>query len=128
MAEAEQALRTDADASPDGPRTRRLRRLIEIIPSQLETLRAHHRAVRETADIEGIAVRLGLDTPAVDGPPDPGRADDQSPIQSSVAAIGAPTMAIDEGKVAAYSADRLDQRLAEFQALVAQAHPTNDPA
>src|SRR5215471_14472999 len=35
---------------------------------------------------------------------------------------------VDERKVAAYAAERLDQRLAEFQALAAQSHPTNDPS
>jgi CHAD domain-containing protein len=34
---------------------------------------------------------------------------------------------IDERKVARRAADRLDQRLAEFQALAAEAHPTTDP-
>jgi hypothetical protein len=33
---------------------------------------------------------------------------------------------LDEGSVAGYAADRLEQRLAEFQALVAISHPTND--
>jgi CHAD domain-containing protein len=37
-------------------------------------------------------------------------------------------MIIDEPRVAAYAADRLDQRLTEFQALAAQSHPTNNPA
>ena len=37
-------------------------------------------------------------------------------------------MNVDEGVVAAYAAERLEQRLTEFQALVAQSHPTNDPA
>jgi CHAD domain-containing protein len=35
---------------------------------------------------------------------------------------------VDERKVAAYAAERLDQRLAEFQTLAAQSLPTNDPS
>ena len=38
------------------------------------------------------------------------------------------TMDIDERRVATYAAERLEQRLDEFQALAAQSHPTNDPA
>lgn len=38
------------------------------------------------------------------------------------------TLVIDEARVAGYAAERLDQRLAEFQALVAKSHPTADPA
>src|SRR5262249_17860035 len=34
---------------------------------------------------------------------------------------------VDERKVAAYAAERLDQRLTEFQALAALSLPTNDP-
>jgi len=37
-------------------------------------------------------------------------------------------MIIDDQSVAGYTAERLDRRLAEFQALVARSHPTNDPA
>jgi CHAD domain-containing protein len=38
------------------------------------------------------------------------------------------TMDIDERRVASYAAERLEQRLDEFQVLAAQSHPTNDPA
>jgi CHAD domain-containing protein len=223
MAEAEQVLTIEAEAPPGEPRERPGRRLIEIIPSQLETLRTYHRAVLETdaveavhklrvttrrvqasldlletqmkvrksktqlrkwrralsqvrnydvflelieketagrgrarreqlqlirgilqerrvrraakvreflegADIDSIAVRLGLSTSSTDEPLDSDGADDESPSEASAVDVTAPSMAVDEGKVAAYAAERLDQRLAEFQALVAQAHPTNDPS
>ena len=39
-----------------------------------------------------------------------------------------PTNFVNERNVAAYAAERLDQRLAEFQTLAAQSHPTNDPS
>jgi CHAD domain-containing protein len=39
-----------------------------------------------------------------------------------------PTNFVDERNVAAYAAERLDQRLGEFQTLAAQSLPTNDPS
>jgi len=74
-------------------------------------------------DIDKIARRLGL-TPAanvvavasVDG------------VEVSTVTPVTPTVVIDEPRVAGYAAERLDQRLAEFQSLVARSHPTNDPA
>src|SRR6185369_8669998 len=38
------------------------------------------------------------------------------------------TLEFDQQLVANYAADRLDQRLTEFQTLAAQSHPTNNPA
>jgi len=223
MAEAEQALTPEPDVpTPKEPKSREPRRLIEIIPSQLEALRVYHRAVLETEAVEAvhkmrvttrrlqasldllerqmkvrkfkkrlrncrralsrvrnydvfleliekeagsrrrvhrerfelvkailqqrrvrraakvrdfierispeeIAASLGVRIAYITETPEPARADG---AQDSLAPpeTEPPSLAIDEGRVAGYAADRLDQRLAEFQALVAQSHPTTDPA
>jgi CHAD domain-containing protein len=234
MADAEQALTPGIETStPEPARIRKPRKLTEIIPSQLNLLRAYHRAVLDTEaveavhkmrvttrrlqasldlleremklrklkrklrnwrrelssvrnydvfleliekettrrgkarreqlhlvktilqerrkqratkvrhfleriDIDKIAKRLGVTFISISQPPDTLRGGDEA--LSEAAAVDAPLveaiavkatagmMAIDERRVAGYAAERLDQRLAEFQAMVAQSHPTNDPA
>ena len=214
MAEAEQILTTEVDAAAaKAPQARNPRKLVEIITSQMEALRAYHRAVLDTEAVEAvhkmrvttrrlqasldlleremkvrklkrrlrtwrrklstvrnydvfleliekeatsrgrtrreqlelvksilqerrlqrsakvkkflqgininaIALGLGLSTPAPDEAPDEAPALDTS----------AETMFVDERRVAGYAAERLEQRLAEFQALAAQSRPTNNPA
>jgi CHAD domain-containing protein len=53
---------------------------------------------------------------------------DDAHNQAPAAQAPAETMELDERSVAGYAAERLDQRLAEFQAMAAQSHPTNNPA
>ena len=233
MTDAEQALTTKIETSAPAPaRTRRPRKLTEIIPSQLNSLRAYHSAVLETEaveavhkmrvttrrlqasldlleremklgklkrrlrnwrrelssvrnydvflelieketttrgkarreqlhlvrtilqerrgqratkvrhfleriDIDKIARRLGVTSISTSEAPDPRGGDE---ALSDAAVVDAPlaeataikatagVMAIDERRVAGYAAERLGQRLAEFQVMVAQSHPTNDPA
>lgn len=234
MADAEQALTTKIDnLTPRPARIRQPRKLTEIIPTQLDSLRAYHRAVLDTEaveavhkmrvttrrlqasldlleremklrklkrrlrnwrrelssvrnydvfleliekettrrgrarreqlhlvktilqerrgqratkvkhfleriDIDKIAKRLGVNLISTSESPDALRGGDEAP--SEAAAVYAPLveataikatsgmMPIDERSVGGYAAERLDQRLAEFQAMVAQSHPTNDPA
>src|SRR5216683_2841904 len=229
MAEVEQALASEADGvSAKQRKVRHPRKLVEIIPSQLETLRASHRAVLDTEavdavhkmrvttrrlqasldlieremelrklkrrlrhwrwelssvrnydvflelikketttrgrarreqlhlvktilqerrgqratevrhfleriDIDKIATRLGVNSISTCEPPDAPRADDDTPgnaasVEATAIKSTAGMMEIDERWVARYAAERLDQRLAEFQARVAQSHPTNDPS
>src|SRR5881396_999696 len=55
MADAEQALTTKIETlTPPPARTRQPRKLAEIIPSQLASLRAYHRAVLETEAVEAV--------------------------------------------------------------------------
>jgi CHAD domain-containing protein len=80
------------------------------------------------ADINRIAVKLGLLVPArsesnIVVEPDTARSIETNSIEYEMG-----SMNVDEGAVASYAAERLDQRFAEFQALVAGSHPTNDPA
>lgn len=85
----------------------------ELVRALLHERRLHNatrvRQFLEGIDVSQIAVALGLDPPSTKGEP--------------VAAL------VLDGKVmSGWAADRLDQRLAELQARVAQAHPTTDPA
>jgi len=85
------------------------------------------RPLLERIDIDKIALTLGLQ------PSQPEAAERAANEVSSLdriqaKQIGKPAAIIDQRRVAAYAADRLDQRVAEFQALVAQSHPATDPA
>jgi hypothetical protein len=100
----------------------------------------------ERINIEAIALRLGL--PLLSLPNDdllsrdgegaspaqevsqPEQLEDDPDRQDQVEDLtpDAPEApALDERAVAARAADRLERRLAEFQLLVTQSHPTNDP-
>lgn len=76
-------------------------------------------------DVNSIAATLGLlgtepldlSDPIAEGDP---RTDNTQEISGS--------LEFDRQLVASYAADRLDQRLTEFQTLAAQSHPTNNPA
>lgn len=107
-------------------RGRARREQFQLVKAKLQEQRAQTAAeVRqflERIDIDKISLRLGVTPP--NETPDP---------STNISTTGvAPTTnglaAIDERNVAGYAADRLEQRLAEFQALVAQSHPTTDPA
>lgn len=87
---------------------------------------AEVRAFLEKINIGAIAFKLGLPV-AESGSGDPTLTEDAAPGESTVNTLTTGLAAVDERRIAAYAADRLDQRLAEFQALVAQSHPTTDP-
>lgn len=102
-------------------RGRARREQIQLVTAKLQEQRAHTaaevRGFLEQIDIDKLSLRLGVTAPlAVTDP-------DQLVITGSTL-----LNAIDEQNVAGYAADRLDQRLSEFQALVAQSQPTTDPA
>lgn len=241
MADAEQALNPKIeDKTPELPRRRQSRKLNEIIPSQLNSLRTYHRAVLDTQDVEAVhkmrvttrrlqasldllerqmklrklkrqlrnwrrklsnvrnydvflelieketvsrgkarreqlhlvktilqqrraqratkvrqflerihidklADRLGvtlastessgtfpgddgLSTTSIVSETSSGKSTSGVEAESIIPETPVGTMTIDEPTMAGYAAERLDQRLAEFQAMAAQSHPTNDPA
>lgn len=77
--------------------------------------------------LERIAIGLGLG--AITQSPHQADAEaDNSLVASGSVDLAQATLSLDEGRVAGYAAERLEQRLAEFQALVAKSHPTADPA
>jgi CHAD domain-containing protein len=221
MPDTEQPESEVSASPPDKPKGRPARRLIEIIPVQIETLRTHHRAVLETGgiqavhkmrvttrrlqaaldllareiktrklkrrlrhwrralsqvrnydvfleliekespsrgrerreqlqlikeilqerrearatkvrkflgaiDIEVIADRLGAPSASIG---ESTQLNDET--TSGVDVVVEPqalSLAIDQRRVAGYAAERLDQRLGEFQTLAAASQPTNDPA
>lgn len=106
-------------------RGRARREQIQLVTAKLQEQRAHTaaevRGFLEQIDIDKLGSRLGVTT--LVSVSDPGQLE-----ALAVVPISNFLSAIDEQNVAGYAADRLDQRLSEFQALVEQSHPTTDPA
>lgn len=108
-------------------RGRTRREQFQLVKEKLQEQRAQTaaevRGFLEQIDIDKIGRRLGVTaTPEILAP---GTGQLEAPLEVTVKNG---LNSIDEGNVAGYAADRLDQRLAEFQALVAQSQPTTDPA
>lgn len=82
----------------------------------------------ERIDIDKVGVRLGLSAAPTEVMNESSRGENELPNEAASIEFASGTMTIDEARVAGYAAERLDQRLAEFQALVAQSHPANHPA
>ena len=113
-------------------RGRARREQLELVKAILKERRLHRAAkVRqflEGIDIGAMAIRLGLSKPSTYEASDTASVDDDAYHQAPAVEARAETMELDERAVAGYAAERLDQRLEEFQALAAQSHPTNNPA
>ena len=113
-------------------RGRTRREQLELVKSILLERRVQRSAkvkrFLQDINIDAIAIGLGLSTPAITEIPDASPAIDDARDEAPELESPAATMIIDEQSVAGYAAERLDQRLVEFQALAAQSHPTNDPS
>lgn len=113
-------------------RGRTRREQLELVKSILQERRLQRSAkvkkFLQGININSIALGLGLSMPAPNETPDPGRAVDDTLDEAVALETTAETMFVDERRVAGYAAERLDQRLAEFQAMAAQSQPTNNPA
>src|ERR1041384_1758565 len=107
-------------------RGRARRQQFQLVKSKLHEQRtetaAAVRGVLEKIDIDRLSLRLGVQPPVTE----PLDASESSVKPSPIAITD--LRSIDDRNVAAYAADRLDQRVGEFLALAAQAHPTADPA
>ena len=80
-------------------------------------------------NVDAIAIRLGLGKPAAkDVVSDLTQANGDSAAEAPPLETPVEMLVINEQSVAGYAAERLDQRFAEFHALAAQSHPTNNPA
>ena len=79
----------------------------------------------EGIDIDALASALGFARPS-DGTTE--SVTECGPDGAPAVEPSPKAMVLDEQRVAAYAAERLDQRFAEFQALAVLSHPTNDPA
>ncbi|HXI91017.1 MAG TPA: CHAD domain-containing protein [Blastocatellia bacterium] len=115
------------------PRRGRARReQLELVKGILKERRLHRAAkVRqflEDIDIDALAVKLGFLEPSIREATDIALINDDAHNQVPALEATAETMDLDERSVAGYAAERLEQRLEEFQALAAQSHPTNNPA
>lgn len=113
-------------------RGRARREQLELVESILQKRRLQRAAkvkkFAQSININAIALRLGLSTPVPNGTPDPHGVVDDRRNEEAALETAPVTMVINEPRVAGYAAERLDQRLAEFQSLAAQSHPTNNPA
>lgn len=113
-------------------RGRTRREQLELVTGILQERRvlraAKVKRFLQDINIEAIAIGLGLSTPPTGETPDVVSAIDDAGDEALELETPAETMIIDERSVAGYAAERLDQRLVEFQALAAQSLPTNDPA
>jgi len=106
---------------------------LELVKAILQDRRVR-RAVKVTTflqkiNIDAIGVGLGLiaSSNLTTSDTDPS---EYIPANEAAAEVEVIDVAkfVDERSVAAYAAERLDQRLTEFQELAAQSHPTNDPS
>jgi CHAD domain-containing protein len=103
---------------------------LELIKAILQDRRVR-RAVKvtkflESINVDAIGVGLGLiatSNVSLSSEDSPGT----TSINETRVDVIDVTNFVDERKVAAYAAERLEQRLTEFQALAASSHPTNDP-
>lgn len=113
-------------------RGRTRRGQLELVKSILHE-RRFHRAEKVKKFLQGINVHsiacgLGIGNPVPDELPVPAPIPGDTSGEAPASETPTATMDIDERRVAIYAAERLDQRLEEFQALAAQSHPTNNPA
>lgn len=81
----------------------------------------------EGIEIDAIASGLGFDIASTYETTDGTLVTEGAPNGAPAVETSPKALAVDEQRVAAYAAERLDQRFAEFQALAALSHPTNDP-
>lgn len=104
-------------------------RRFELLKSILRDRRARiaqkSRAFLQSAIIDDLAVKLGITL--VEPPPDSSIADSMEHTDGQATIEAARGLKIDERKTTIRATERLEQRLGEFQALAAQAHPTTDP-
>jgi CHAD domain-containing protein len=112
-------------------------RRFELLKSILRDRRAHiiqkARARLQGAIIDDLAARLGVmlteqpvEQTVAEALPD-GQTMAETLPDGQAVIEAAKKMNIDEEKVTRRTTQRLEQRLGEFQALAAQAHPTSDP-
>ncbi len=105
------------------------KRRFELLKSILHDRRAHiaqkSRAFLQGAIIDDLAARLGITL--IDPPPDSPLAESIEHTDGEATIEAARGLKFDEKKTIIRITERLEQRLGEFQALAAQAHPTTDP-
>jgi CHAD domain-containing protein len=105
----------------------------ELVRAVLQQRRADTAAkVREyllDKSVSRLASRSGLRLPEEAMIPPDGQANPAAPQASETAPPAASiTLVVDEVQLASHTADRLDQRVAEFLALAAQSHPATEAA
>ncbi|MFY9570024.1 MAG: CHAD domain-containing protein [Blastocatellia bacterium] len=109
-------------------RREQLQLITNILRERRVRRAAKVRQFLERADIDAIAVKLGFNPTAVPQPLSPDLTGDDLLGGRPAVDPAPPTDEFDERKVVKFAAERLDQRLEEFQALVAKSHPATHPA
>lgn len=105
---------------------RRFELLKSILHDRRTRIAQKSRAFLQGAIIDDLATRLGVTL--IEPPPDSSIAESSIEHTDGQATIEAARgLKIDEKKTTNRTTERLEQRLGEFQALAAQAHPTTDP-
>jgi CHAD domain-containing protein len=104
---------------------RRFELLKSILHDRRARLAQKSRAFLQGAIIDDLAASLGVTL--VEPPQDASIVETVEQPNGESAIEAAKGLAIDEKRMAARATERLEQRLGEFQALAAQAHPTTDP-
>ncbi|HXG95075.1 MAG TPA: CHAD domain-containing protein [Blastocatellia bacterium] len=109
------------------------REQFQLVTTMLQKRRAHRAAkvkeYFEKIDISSIPSKLGMSATAPQNNTGEGAAaDETNAIEESLVSTIDSSPLFDRSRIAGYAAKRLDQRLAEFYALAAAAHPTTDPA
>ena len=122
------------------------REQFDLIKTKLEERRARRaakvRGYLEKIDVDRMAKKLGLvrvavadKAEAVSSPDveqalkEPGASEQEASTDKQAAtAFSTEGLQLDQSMIAARAADRLEQRIAEFQELAAASHPTTDPA
>ncbi|MFL6214324.1 MAG: CHAD domain-containing protein [Blastocatellia bacterium] len=104
----------------------------ELVRAVLQQRRADTAAkVREyllDKSVNRLASRIGLRLPDDASIPADGQSKPATPAAAESASPASSTLNIDEVQLASHTADRLDQRVAEFLALAAQSHPATEAA
>ena len=81
------------------------------------------------ASVSRLASRVGLRLPEESATPEDGQArQSTTEAAESASPAASSTLTVDEIQLASHTADRLDQRVAEFLALAAQSHPATEAA
>ncbi|MFP5260961.1 MAG: CHAD domain-containing protein [Blastocatellia bacterium] len=119
----------DKEAAAHRPSKREQYELVKaILHKRRERRAARVRQYMRKLNVGRIASKLGV---ALSAPPEvvieQVAADPADPVKEHIAEPEAgKRFAIDESRVAGHMAERLEQRLAEFQALAAQSHPSTN--
>lgn len=119
----------EKETTTRGKARREQLQLVKTILQERRVRRAEKiRKYLEGINIEKIANRLGFGLTLIAETPRSASEGEEALPEAASTETTVRAKVIEERRVAGYAAERLEQRVAEFQALAAQSHPTNDPS